>query len=307
MLTMMIEARIGVGIQGTGIAECAFQQALAYAHDRKQGTNDAAGPDRSVAIFEHPDVKRMLLEHEGQDIGRARNLLYDVGRDGCRAPFARARERKRAMAEAALLTPVAKAFSTDMGVEVASEGIQVHGGMGYIEETGAAQYYRDARIAPIYEGTNGIQAIDLVTRKLPSNGGETVAAFIAGIKETVRAVNASNEPAFGHMGERLEASVAALEEASHWLQRQLSEKRPPRLRRHALRPDVRARGRRHLSRRRARSARPRARRWHRIRGAHAMEARHFAESLMGETEGLKHAVAHGYETVMEADAVLRIQ
>ena len=132
-------------------------------------------------------------------------------------------ERKRAHAEAALLTPVAKAFSTDIGVEVASEGIQVHGGMGYIEETGAAQYYRDARIAPIYEGTNGIQAIDLVTRKLPSAGGETIQAFIAGMKETVRVVKASNEPAFAHMGERIEESVAALEETSHWLQRQLAQ------------------------------------------------------------------------------------
>src|SRR5262249_18412750 len=134
-----------------------------------------------------------------------------------------AAERGRAMAKAALLTPVAKAFSTGTGVEVASEGIQVHCGMGFIEETGAAQHYRDARIAPIYEGTNGIQAIDLVTRKLASNGGETIRAFIAELKDTVGAAKASNEPAFGHMGERMEASVAALEETSSWLMHKLSE------------------------------------------------------------------------------------
>ncbi len=134
-------------------------------------------------------------------------------------------ERRRAHAEAALLTPVAKAFSTDIGVEVASEGIQVHGGMGYIEETGAAQHYRDARIAPIYEGTNGIQAIDLVTRKLPSNGGETIHGFIAGLKQIVQAASARKEPAFNAITERLEKAVADLEETSAILARRLSDNR----------------------------------------------------------------------------------
>ena len=157
-------------------------------------------PDASVPIFEHPDVKRMLLNMKvktsaARAICYATSVAMDIAHHSPDAD-----ERKRAMAEAALLTPVAKAFSTDMGVEVASEGIQVHGGMGFIEETGAAQHYRDARIAPIYEGTNGIQAIDLVTRKLPSNGGETIAAFIAGLKETVREVKASNEPGFRPYG-----------------------------------------------------------------------------------------------------------
>ena len=212
MLTMMIEARIGVGMQGVGIAERAFQQALQYARERKQGATDAAGAHGSVAIAHHPDVKRMLLNMKVKT-SAARAIAYttSVAMDiAHHSPDAA--ERKAALAEAALLTPIAKAFSTDIGVEVASEGIQVHGGMGFIEETGAAQHYRDARIAPIYEGTNGIQAIDLVMRKLPSNGGETVQAFIAGLKETVRAVKASNEPAFGSMAEAMEAGTAALEE-----------------------------------------------------------------------------------------------
>ncbi len=303
MLTMMIEARIGVGIQGVGIAERAFQQALAYAHERKQGAGDTGAPDASVPIFEHPDVKRMLLNMKVKT-SAARAICYStsVAMDiAHRSPDAK--ERERAMAEAALLTPVAKAFSTDIGVEVASEGIQVHGGMGYIEETGAAQYYRDARIAPIYEGTNGIQAIDLVTRKLPSNRGETIASFIAGLKETVRAVKASNEPSFGHMGECMEASVAALEETSHWLQRQLLENKTAALA--GATPFGRLFGLTAGGVFLAKGALAAARSGDGVNaGAHALEARHFAEGLMGETDGLKHAVTHGYETVMEADSVL---
>ena len=143
------------------------------------------------------------------------------------ATAARARPRAHAppttrrasapQARADLLTPVAKAWSTDIGVEVASIGVQVHGGMGFIEETGAAQHYRDARILPIYEGTNGIQAIDLVTRKLPLEGGATVRNFIADLASTVGELRASNHPEFGRMGERLDAAVMALAEATDWI------------------------------------------------------------------------------------------
>ena len=303
MFTMMIEARIGVAAQGVGIAERAFQQALAYAHDRKQGAAEGGAPDALVAIFEHPDVKRMLLTMKAKT-SAARAICYTtaVAMDlAHHAPDAD--ERRRAHAEAALLTPVAKAFSTDIGVEVASEGIQVHGGMGFIEETGAAQHYRDARIAPIYEGTNGIQAIDLVTRKLTSNGGETVQAFIAGLKETVREVKASNEPAFGHMGERMEASVAALEETTAWLQRQLTENKGAAL--SGATPFGRLFGLAAGGVLLAKGALAAARGAEGAdAGARAIEARHFAESLMCDTEGLKHAVTHSYETVMQADSVL---
>ena len=303
MFTMMIEARIGVGVQGVGIAERAFQQALAYAHERKQGAAEGGAPDASVAIFEHPDVKRMLMNMKVKTLA-ARAICYTtaVAMDlAHHSPDAD--ERRRAHAEAALLTPVAKAFSTDIGVEVASEGIQVHGGMGFIEETGAAQHYRDARIAPIYEGTNGIQAIDLVTRKLTSNGGETMQAFVAGLKETVRAVKASNEPAFGHMGERMEASVAALEETGAWIARQLVENKTAAL--SGATPFNRIFGLAAGGVLLAKGALAAARGGDGVdAGARALEARHFAESLMCDTDGLKHAVTHGYETVMHADSVL---
>ena len=125
--------------------------------------------------------------------------------------------RKAAHERCSLLTPVAKAFSTDIGVEVASLGVQVHGGMGFIEETGAAQHFRDARIAAIYEGTNGIQALDLVTRKVPLEGGATVALYIDELRATVKAVRESNAPAFGATAARLSEAVDSLERATHWL------------------------------------------------------------------------------------------
>ncbi len=130
---------------------------------------------------------------------------------------ATAAERKEAAARAALLTPVAKAFSTDIACEAASLGLQIHGGMGFIEETGAAQYYRDARILPIYEGTNGIQAIDLVTRKLPLGDGAVIEGYIRELAATAEEVRVSNHPAFGRMGERLTEAVGALTDATRWL------------------------------------------------------------------------------------------
>jgi acyl-CoA dehydrogenase len=216
MFTMMNQARLSVALQGVAIAERATQQALAYARDRKQG-RATGGEAGSSPVIAHPDVKRMLLTMRALTRA-ARALCYAtaVALDRAqRSPDEAA--RTAAHQRASLLTPVAKAFSTDIGSEVASLGVQVHGGMGYIEETGAAQHYRDARIAAIYEGTNGIQAIDLVTRKLPLAGGATVTAYIGEIKRTVDAVNATNDPAFGWTGVRLQDAVDALERATHWL------------------------------------------------------------------------------------------
>jgi hypothetical protein len=216
MFTMMNQARLSVALQGVAIAERATQQALAYARERKQGR--ATGVERgSSPIIAHPDVKRMLLTMRALTrAARALSYATAVALDRAqRSPDEAARQA--AHERASLLTPVAKAFSTDIGNEVASLGVQVHGGMGYIEETGAAQHYRDARIAAIYEGTNGIQAIDLVTRKLPLAGGATVTAYIGEIKRTVEAVNATNDAAFGWTGVRLKDAVDALERATHWL------------------------------------------------------------------------------------------
>jgi alkylation response protein AidB-like acyl-CoA dehydrogenase len=181
MFTMMNTARLGVGLQGVAIAERAYQQALAFAKTRVQSralTGKAPGP---VAIVAHADVRRMLLDMKSK-IEAARALTYathlSLDLAGKAAdPAVRARHQARVD----LLTPVVKAWATDIGVDVASTGVQIHGGMGFVEETGAAQHYRDARILPIYEGTNGIQANDLVFRKIGRDGGTALRDFLAEI------------------------------------------------------------------------------------------------------------------------------
>ncbi|MGE0750436.1 MAG: acyl-CoA dehydrogenase [Variibacter sp.] len=222
MFTMMNNARLNVGLQGVAIAERATQGAMAYAQERKQGR--APGIEVSAPIIAHPDVKRMLVTMRALTRA-ARAICYKTAAAidaSHRAPSEAA--RKAASDRAALLTPIAKAFSTDIGTEVASLGVQVHGGMGYVEETGAAQHYRDARIAQIYEGTNGIQAIDLVTRKLPLEGGAVVRNALDELRETASAVAASNDPAFGHTGTRLAEAIDSVDRASAWLLDALEKK-----------------------------------------------------------------------------------
>ncbi len=217
MFTMMNDARLAIGLQGLGIAEAATQQAVAYARERKQGRAPGMPASQTTPIIVHPDVKRMLLTMRAlTNAARAICFSTAVAIDR-QHRVADEAGRKAAHERAALLTPVAKAFSTDIGSEVSSLGVQVHGGMGYIEETGAAQFYRDARIAQIYEGTNGIQAIDLVTRKLPLSGGETVRAYINELRGTVTDVEASNDPAFGATGRCLGDAVTQLDRATSWL------------------------------------------------------------------------------------------
>ena len=209
MFTMMNRTRLAVGLQGVAIAELATQQALSYARERKQGAGGA--------IIAYPDVKRMLLTMRALT-GAARAICYATAVAIDRSQRGKTEAARKAGHErASLLTPVAKAFSTDIGIEVASLGVQVHGGMGYIEETGAAQHYRDARIASIYEGTNGIQAIDLVTRKVPLAGGNTVRLYLGELRETVKAVQASNAPAFGETATRLGEAIDSLERTTQWL------------------------------------------------------------------------------------------
>jgi alkylation response protein AidB-like acyl-CoA dehydrogenase len=217
MFTMMNRARLAIGVQGVGVAECATQQALAYARDRRQGRATGMPASQPAPIIAHPDVKRMLLTMRALTQA-ARAICYATAMALDRAErSADAAARKTANDRASLLTPVAKAFSTDIGIEVASLGVQVHGGMGYIEETGAAQLLRDARISAIYEGTNGIQAIDLVTRKLPLAGGAAVAAYIDELRGIVEAVNANNNPAFGWTPIRLGEAVESLARATKWM------------------------------------------------------------------------------------------
>jgi hypothetical protein len=217
MFTMMNQARLAVGLEGVGIADRAYQQALAFAQQRKQGRALGDKGRASDTIIVHPDVKRMLLQMRALTAA-ARTICYatavaiDVANRATDADV-----KAAAAARGALLTPIAKAFGSDIGNEVAYLGVQIHGGMGFIEETGAAQYMRDARITPIYEGTNGIQAIDLVTRKLGLNGGASVWALLAELSAIVGDVEASNDPAFGSTGPKLREALGALERTSRWL------------------------------------------------------------------------------------------
>ena len=177
MFTMMNNARLNVGLQGVSIAERATQAAVHYACDRIQSVRAGGASRDPVRIIEHPDVRRMLLRMKALTQG-ARALTYYAAGQADRAGLG----DEAARARLDLLTPLVKAYGTDVGVEVASLGVQVHGGMGFVEETGAAQHYRDARIAPIYEGTNGIQAADLVGRKLGLEGGAVLERLLAEIE-----------------------------------------------------------------------------------------------------------------------------
>ena len=203
MFTMMNNARLGVGVQGIGAAEGAYQHALAYAMDRKQGKAGGSG-----TIIEHADVRRMLASMKA-DIFAARSiaLMNAVAID-----MAAATGDDAWRTRAAFLTPIGKAFGTDVGIDVANTGLQVHGGMGYIEETGAAQYARDVRVTAIYEGTNGIQAMDLVARKL-MDGGEAAFAILDEIEAGADAAKA-NQP---DLANAVWNAAASLRETTEWL------------------------------------------------------------------------------------------
>ena len=289
MFTMMNRARRAVGLQGVAIAERATQQAIGYARDRKQSGS---------AIIAYPDVKRMLLSMRALT-GAARAICYATGvaiDRGLRAKTDAA--RKAAHERASLLTPVAKAFSTDIGIEVASLGVQVHGGMGYVEETGAAQHFRDARIAAIYEGTNGIQAIDLVTRKLPLEGGKTIALYIDELRRTVSAVKASNAPSFGETAARLGEAVDSFERATQWLLVQKSSDAALAGATPYLRMFGNAAGGCMLADEALASLRAGD------SAARTALARFFAENIAVQTSGLERSITEGAESINNAQAAL---
>ncbi len=207
MFTMMNAARLQVGTQGVAIAERAYQQALAYARERKQSRSAWTGQN-PAPLWDLPDVRRTLMLIKAKTAAaRGICLATAVAADQAHRGDARAKLREE------LLTPIAKGWSTDVGVWAASEALQVHGGMGFVEETGAAQHYRDCRILPIYEGTNGIQAIDLVGRKLSMEGGAAMASLVSDIRETARALKGD----LGGVGDRLGAAVDAMEAGADWL------------------------------------------------------------------------------------------
>ncbi|MGP8121610.1 MAG: acyl-CoA dehydrogenase [Xanthobacteraceae bacterium] len=300
MFTMMNQARLGVGLEGVGIADRAYQQALAFSHERRQGKAVGQKGEGMDPIFAHPDVRRMLLQMRALTAA-ARTICYstavaiDVSHRATDPAV-----RTAATARAALLTPIAKAFSTDIGNEVASLGVQIHGGMGFIEETGAAQHFRDARITPIYEGTNGIQSIDLVTRKLAAQGGASVFALLDELANTVAEVEQSNDPTFGTAAPKLRAALGSLERASRWLLQRLASApndalagATPYLRLFGstlggcllAREALAARGAGHDKR-------------------HALLARFFAENVTVQAGALEHMVTDSAEAVNDAETVL---
>jgi alkylation response protein AidB-like acyl-CoA dehydrogenase len=207
MFTMMNAARLQVGTQGVAIAERAYQQALAFSHERKQSRSAWTGAN-PAPIWDLPDVRRTLMMIKARTaaargICLATAVAADLGKHG----------DKDAARREELLTPIAKGWSTDVGVEMASWALQVHGGMGFVEETGAAQHYRDARILPIYEGTNGIQAIDLIGRKLSMDGGKPFADLLEDIRGDAGRLGGDLAP----VGKALDAAVDATETAAAWL------------------------------------------------------------------------------------------
>jgi alkylation response protein AidB-like acyl-CoA dehydrogenase len=302
MFTMMNQARLGVGLEGVGVADRATQQALAYAQERKQGRAIGKTGDGSDPILVHPDVKRMLLQMRAltaasRAICYATAVALDIS---TRAKDASV--RADAAARGALLTPLAKAFSTDVGNEVAYLGVQVHGGMGFIEETGAAQHARDARITAIYEGTNGIQAIDLVTRKLAANGGAAVFKLLDELAEIVAQVEASNDPAFGTTGTKLRDALGALDRSSRWLLERLPSApndalagATPYLRLFSSALGGCMLANEALGARAASEADAQR---------HVALARFFAETFAVQAPALEKTVTDGADSVMAADAVL---
>ncbi|TYR31905.1 acyl-CoA dehydrogenase [Mesorhizobium microcysteis] len=296
MFTMMNNARLAVAMQGVAIAEAARQKALAYAQERRQGKALGFDGEGMAPIVHHADVKRNLLTMKAlTQVARA--ISYSCAHALDMAHASEGEDMRHWQDRANLLTPIAKAFSTDIGVEVASIGVQVHGGMGYIEETGAAALLRDARIAPIYEGTNGIQAIDLVMRKLPLGGGEHVRGYIAELREDIEKLRKSNADGFGRTAEKCDAALDDLAEATSFLQAAVAEGRQeealagatPYLRLFAL-----AAGGSYL-----------------VRGALAggdrarlALARFFAENLVDEASALKKRVVEGAKSLADADSAL---
>ena len=291
MFVMMNAARLAVGMQGVAVAERATQRAIAFAKERTQGRSSHAQGTGMSPIIEHPDIRRTLLTMKAMTQAARMICLTTAASLDMAHRGASAEEKTKAMHRAALLTPIAKALATDFGVEVTSMGVQVHGGMGFVEETGAAQHLRDARILPIYEGTNGIQAIDLVMRKLPLDGGAVVMGYFAEIAAITEAVRGLNRAELGQTAERLASGLAALQKATLWMNEALQKS-----------PDAA------LS-----SATPYLRLFGLVSGAsllakgamatdpgspHTLLARFFAENILTASGGLAETVMTGSESAL---------
>ncbi|MDP3638414.1 MAG: acyl-CoA dehydrogenase, partial [Azonexus sp.] len=216
MFIMMNEARLGVGLQGIALGERAYQQALAFARERKQG-RDALTGEALVTIDKHPDIRRMLMLMKCR-VEACRAMAYYASGLLDRAHAVEdAEKKKRHLYLAEFMIPIVKGGGTEMGIEVTSLGIQIYGGMGFIEETGAAQHWRDSRITTIYEGTTGIQANDLLFRKLMRDQGATARVVFGEIAATAKALSASPRPELQAIAQRLGEALQAWVKATEWL------------------------------------------------------------------------------------------
>ena len=227
MFTMMNMARLSVGLEGLGIAERSYQQAVSYARERRQGRALGDPSEEKAPIIRHPDVRRMLLGMKAR-IEAMRAVAYACASsaDGAhRHPDPAGRAHHQARVD--LLTPVVKGWCTETGLRIASTALQVHGGMGYVEETGVAQHYRDARITTIYEGTTGIQAADLVGRKILRDGGTAIGVLLAEMRTLLPRLSARDEACFLVLRDSLEEGIAGLEQAVGWFIE--ADRRDPRL------------------------------------------------------------------------------
>lgn len=216
MFTMMNNARLAVGVQGLAITERAYQQARDFAKERKQGKSATSG-GAAAAIIAHADVRRMLMTMRANAEAMRALILDTMSVLDIQNRHADDAWRSWARKRVDLLTPVIKAWCTDNAVEMASLGVQVHGGMGFVEETGAAQHYRDARILPIYEGTNGIQAADLIGRKVLRDGGEAASEYIDELHSLINRMNQSDHTIIARIRRHFAAAVDALENATDWM------------------------------------------------------------------------------------------
>jgi len=216
MFIMMNEARLGVGLQGIALGERAYQQALGYARERKQG-RDAVTGEALVTLDHHPDIRRMLMLMKSR-VEACRAMAYYTSGLLDRAHAAgHTEEGKRQLWLAEFMIPIVKGGGTEMGIEVTSLGVQIYGGMGFIEETGAAQHWRDSRITTIYEGTTGIQANDLLFRKLMRDQGATAKVIFGEVHATAKALGASGKPELQAIGQRLGVALKAWTDATEWL------------------------------------------------------------------------------------------
>jgi hypothetical protein len=215
MFTMMNHARLNVGLEGVAVSEAAYQKAAGYARDRVQGK--PIGGAEAAPIIRHPDVRRMLMDMRARTEAM-RALAYCTAACMDRAQHhPDAVERARNQGRVELLTPVVKGWCTESSIVIASTGIQVHGGMGYVEETGAAQYLRDARITTIYEGTTGIQANDLIGRKLARDKGANAAGLIRDMQAEVEALRSVNDTDLASIRSGLAIALGAFQEATSWM------------------------------------------------------------------------------------------